>query len=146
MCKLTARHGRGTEWARHGHGMLCVNRLSACRIPISATNALLGRQILRHPCMTGSQTTRRSFRFEFNTIPWLMSQEEAPRMTGITRFKTVNFIFSAVFPSNTVWPMSTSKRRLSLKMLRDDRQKHRNYSIKSDVDYGAFQGSLSTSL
>ena len=23
---LTARHGRGTAWARHGHGMLCVNR------------------------------------------------------------------------------------------------------------------------
>jgi len=25
--KDTARHGRGTTWARHGHGMLCVNRL-----------------------------------------------------------------------------------------------------------------------
>ena len=24
---LAARHGRGTAWARHGHGMLCVNRL-----------------------------------------------------------------------------------------------------------------------
>ena len=23
---LAARHGRGTAWARHGHGMLCVNR------------------------------------------------------------------------------------------------------------------------
>ena len=22
---LVARHGRGTAWARHGHGMLCVN-------------------------------------------------------------------------------------------------------------------------
>ena len=22
---LAARHGRGTSWARHGHGMLCVN-------------------------------------------------------------------------------------------------------------------------
>ena len=22
---LAARHGRGTAWARHGHGMLCVN-------------------------------------------------------------------------------------------------------------------------
>jgi hypothetical protein len=33
MCKsngkdtipLTARHGRGTAWARHGNGMVCVN-------------------------------------------------------------------------------------------------------------------------
>jgi hypothetical protein len=23
---LAARHGRGTAWARHGDGMLCVNR------------------------------------------------------------------------------------------------------------------------
>jgi hypothetical protein len=23
---LAARHGRGTVWAWHGHGMLCVNR------------------------------------------------------------------------------------------------------------------------
>ena len=23
---LEARHGRGTTWARHGNGMLCVNR------------------------------------------------------------------------------------------------------------------------
>ena len=23
---LAARHGRGTVWARHGNGMLCVNR------------------------------------------------------------------------------------------------------------------------
>jgi len=23
---LAARHGMGTEWSRHGHGMLCVNR------------------------------------------------------------------------------------------------------------------------
>jgi len=23
---LAAWHGRGTAWARHGHGMLCVNR------------------------------------------------------------------------------------------------------------------------
>ena len=23
---LAARHGRGTAWARHGHGLLCVNR------------------------------------------------------------------------------------------------------------------------
>ena len=23
---LAARHGNGTTWARHGHGMLCVNR------------------------------------------------------------------------------------------------------------------------
>ena len=23
---LAARHGRGRAWARHGHGMLCVNR------------------------------------------------------------------------------------------------------------------------
>jgi len=23
---LAARHGRETAWARHGHGMLCVNR------------------------------------------------------------------------------------------------------------------------
>jgi len=23
---LAARHGRGTAWAGHGHGMLCVNR------------------------------------------------------------------------------------------------------------------------
>ena len=23
---LAARHGRGKAWARHGHGMLCVNR------------------------------------------------------------------------------------------------------------------------
>jgi len=22
---LAARHGRGTAWARHGNGMLCVN-------------------------------------------------------------------------------------------------------------------------
>ena len=26
MCELTARHGKGAAWARHGHGMLCVNR------------------------------------------------------------------------------------------------------------------------
>ena len=23
---LADRHGRGTAWAQHGHGMLCVNR------------------------------------------------------------------------------------------------------------------------
>jgi len=28
---LTARHGRETAWARHGNGMLCVNR------PLSAS-------------------------------------------------------------------------------------------------------------
>jgi hypothetical protein len=28
---LAARHGRGTVWARHGHGMLCVNRPYECR-------------------------------------------------------------------------------------------------------------------
>jgi len=65
--------------------------------------------------MTNSLTTRLSLGLEFNITPWLMSQEETPWMTGITRFKVVNFIFSAVFPSNSVWPMSTSKRRLSLK-------------------------------
>jgi hypothetical protein len=26
MCGLTAWHGRGTAWARHGHDMLCENR------------------------------------------------------------------------------------------------------------------------
>jgi hypothetical protein len=26
MCELTPRHGRGKAGARHGHGMLCVNR------------------------------------------------------------------------------------------------------------------------
>ena len=31
-CKLlAARHGRGTAWARHGHGMLCVNEREAKR-------------------------------------------------------------------------------------------------------------------
>jgi len=25
-CELTARHGRGTAWARHGHDMLFVNQ------------------------------------------------------------------------------------------------------------------------
>jgi hypothetical protein len=29
---LAARHGRGTAWARHGNGMLCVNRPIACRV------------------------------------------------------------------------------------------------------------------
>jgi len=29
---LAARHGRGTAWARHGHGMLCVNRPLDCVI------------------------------------------------------------------------------------------------------------------
>ena len=24
--RLAGRHGRGTAWARHGHGLLCVNR------------------------------------------------------------------------------------------------------------------------
>jgi len=23
---INERHGRGTAWSRHGHGMLCVNR------------------------------------------------------------------------------------------------------------------------
>ena len=26
MCELTAQHGMGTAWARHGHGTLYVNR------------------------------------------------------------------------------------------------------------------------
>jgi len=29
---LAARHGRGTAWARHGHGMLCVNRPLYCHL------------------------------------------------------------------------------------------------------------------
>jgi hypothetical protein len=34
MCELRARHGRGTAWERHGHGMLCVNRpYGSCRPP-----------------------------------------------------------------------------------------------------------------
>ena len=28
---LAAWHGRRTAWARHGHGMLCVNRSLGCR-------------------------------------------------------------------------------------------------------------------
>ena len=32
---LEARHGRGTAWARHGHGMLCVNRPLGGRSDIS---------------------------------------------------------------------------------------------------------------
>ena len=28
--QLAARHGRGTAWARHGNGMLCVNRPLEC--------------------------------------------------------------------------------------------------------------------
>jgi len=27
---LAARHGKGTAWVRHGHGMLCVNRPYGC--------------------------------------------------------------------------------------------------------------------
>jgi len=38
MCELTARHGRGTAWARHGKGMgtawawhaMCESALSVC--------------------------------------------------------------------------------------------------------------------
>jgi len=104
---------------------------SACRIRISATNALLGRQLLRQSCMIGSLTTRLFVRLEFNITPWLLSLEEEPWMTGITRFKIINFLFSAVFPSNSAWPISTSKGRLSLETLRHDRQKYRNCLIKS---------------
>ena len=34
---LAARHGRGTVWARHGHGMLCVNRPLRIRKVLSWT-------------------------------------------------------------------------------------------------------------
>ena len=40
---IAARHGRGMEWARHGHGMLRVNRPLVCpfregaRTPLSFT-------------------------------------------------------------------------------------------------------------
>jgi len=39
---LEARHGRGTAWARHGNGMLCVNRplLSASRTPVRSCQVL----------------------------------------------------------------------------------------------------------
>ena len=37
---LAARHGRGTAWARHRHGMLCVNR------PLQATGLLSRMSIL----------------------------------------------------------------------------------------------------
>ena len=32
---LAARHGRGMAWARHGHGMLCVNRPLLTELPRS---------------------------------------------------------------------------------------------------------------
>jgi hypothetical protein len=33
---LAARHGRGTAWAWHGHGMLCVNRPLVTHLVISS--------------------------------------------------------------------------------------------------------------
>ena len=48
---LAARHGRGTAWARHGHGMLCVNRplwsrkLRCCRHSSWSLNPALGKVI-----------------------------------------------------------------------------------------------------
>jgi hypothetical protein len=43
---LAARHGRGTAWARHEHGMLCVNQPLHCRIPIYTSRA----ELLTAPC------------------------------------------------------------------------------------------------
>jgi len=40
---LAARHGRGTAWARHGNGMLCVNR------PLQAWTGPEGSRKLRFP-------------------------------------------------------------------------------------------------
>jgi hypothetical protein len=40
-----ARHGRGTAWAQHGHGMLCVNRplMSTFKILVFRDISLVGR-------------------------------------------------------------------------------------------------------
>ena len=37
---LAVRHGRGTAWARHGHGMQCVNRPSCDKRCISQDGVL----------------------------------------------------------------------------------------------------------
>jgi hypothetical protein len=39
---LAARHGRGTAWAWHGHGTLCVNRPLHCKELEPATLMLYG--------------------------------------------------------------------------------------------------------
>jgi len=38
--RLAARHGRGTAWAWHGHGTLCVNR--ALMVQYCANNETCG--------------------------------------------------------------------------------------------------------
>jgi hypothetical protein len=40
---LAARHGRETVWARHGHGMLCVNRPLAYFVNLYIFRAYLGQ-------------------------------------------------------------------------------------------------------
>jgi len=37
MYELTARHGKGTAWKRHGRGMLCVNRPLHCQYSLVIT-------------------------------------------------------------------------------------------------------------
>jgi hypothetical protein len=89
---------------------------STCRIQTSIINAVLRRHLLRHPYVSGSLTTRPFLLFEFNITPLLISHQEASRMVGITTFKIFCFLFTVVFPSNRVWPMSTNKKPLSLTM------------------------------
>jgi hypothetical protein len=48
QCKpLAARHGRGTAWARHGNGMLCV-------ISLKCSHLLLSSVLLEHMSLVSS--------------------------------------------------------------------------------------------
>ena len=63
---LAARHGRGTAWVRHGHGMLCVNR--PLFVPVDATKACGEAKVLLHSFWTatvyeGEWSTWHSSRF-----------------------------------------------------------------------------------
>jgi hypothetical protein len=58
--RLAARHGRGTVWARHGHGMLCVNRPLGFEVQpplssdMSSSNFQLWEYVKRNPLYSGT--------------------------------------------------------------------------------------------
>jgi hypothetical protein len=63
---LAARHDRGMAWARHGNGMLCVNRhLMGCETEMAIDGRHVGMYIRSYTCIF----LRSSFNSESSYCP-----------------------------------------------------------------------------
>ena len=91
---INARHGRGTAWARHGHGMLCVNP------PLGVQNAIRMRRIVVICGLSGS------------TIFFTLSHKghDFRKTKKLLNMKTVFWFYLQIFFSETFFVLRRTER------------------------------------